>query len=98
MMKNTFISFYEHWAYRHCTVYKTNEWVYPDRFDEDVDNVCSYGIHYFQSLEAAFCYCDLYLVPDRFYANGHASGDATDWIQLFDIPLNAKGDMLPTRT
>ena len=39
-------------------IYKCNEIVVPDKFDEDIDKVCSSGIHYFKSIDPAFYYRD----------------------------------------
>ena len=38
------------------TKYKINETVYPDDFDDYLENVCSSGIHYFLNLKRAFYY------------------------------------------
>ena len=40
------------------TIYKVGMMVRPDNFDEDPDEVCSTGIHYFKSIKAAFWYRD----------------------------------------
>lgn len=36
--------------------YKTGKIVYPNKFDHDLDKICSDGIHYFKSIEPAFYY------------------------------------------
>jgi hypothetical protein len=36
--------------------YKIDETVYPDKFDINIENVCSSGIHYFLNLKRAFYY------------------------------------------
>ncbi len=38
------------------TWYKLNRFITPDGYDEDLDNVCAKGIHYFLTLEAAKSY------------------------------------------
>lgn len=35
-------------------VYRVNQCVIPDNYDADIDCVCTFGIHYFLSLEAAY--------------------------------------------
>jgi hypothetical protein len=35
-------------------IYKKGEIILPDGFDEDVDKICSQGIHYFKTLDAAY--------------------------------------------
>lgn len=40
------------------TTYTVNEIVEPDKYDEDINNVCSSGIHYFKTLERAYYYKD----------------------------------------
>jgi hypothetical protein len=39
-----------------CTNYVVGSIVEPDTFDNDLENVCSNGIHYFKSLERAYYY------------------------------------------
>lgn len=36
--------------------YKVREIAFPDGFEENLDAICAQGIHYFNSLFAAFCY------------------------------------------
>jgi antitoxin component YwqK of YwqJK toxin-antitoxin module len=36
------------------TLYEKEKIVYPDSFDPDLDKICSNGIHYFKSIDAAF--------------------------------------------
>jgi len=43
-------------GYKIKTEYKINETVYPNKFDNDLENVCSSGIHYFLNLKSAFYY------------------------------------------
>lgn len=38
------------------TTYRTGETVAPDAYDDDYLNICSHGIHYFESPEAAMLY------------------------------------------
>jgi hypothetical protein len=38
------------------TYYKVGHIVHPNKYDEDIENVCSEGIHYFKSIEPAFMY------------------------------------------
>lgn len=38
------------------TIYKTNKIIRPDKYDENIENVCSGGIHYFKTPIAAFYY------------------------------------------
>jgi antitoxin component YwqK of YwqJK toxin-antitoxin module len=38
------------------TEYIVGKIVSADAYDRDINNVCSYGIHYFKSIKAAFCY------------------------------------------
>jgi antitoxin component YwqK of YwqJK toxin-antitoxin module len=38
------------------TSYQVGEVVHPDSFDQNLDRVCSNGIHYFKSVESAFYY------------------------------------------
>jgi len=38
------------------TAYEKDTWITPDGFDNDIDNVCSRGIHYFNSLQGAYYY------------------------------------------
>lgn len=45
------------------TTYKINEIVIPDKFDTSLDRVCTNGIHYFLSIEAAFYYDLLLFFP-----------------------------------
>lgn len=45
-----------HMAYRHETVYKVGETVYPDSWDDDRWNECSHGIHFFITREEAVAY------------------------------------------
>lgn len=40
----------------HKMVYTVNDVVFPDFFDDCIDNVCSNGIHYFKSFDMAFAY------------------------------------------
>jgi antitoxin component YwqK of YwqJK toxin-antitoxin module len=40
----------------HKIEYKINETVYPDKFDDNLETVCSSGIHYFLNLKPAFYY------------------------------------------
>jgi antitoxin component YwqK of YwqJK toxin-antitoxin module len=42
--------------------YKKNEIVYPDEFDNDLNRVCTTGIHYFKSIDAAF----YYMIPENY--------------------------------
>lgn len=44
------------------TSYEVGKNVYPDKFDDNLDNICSSGIHYFKSLERAF----YYEIPDDY--------------------------------
>ena len=37
-------------------IYKINQIVIPDKFDLDIDNVCSSGIHYFRTIDTAYYY------------------------------------------
>jgi hypothetical protein len=39
-----------------CTEYKVGYVVTPNYFDENIENVCAPGIHYFLTYEAARCY------------------------------------------
>jgi antitoxin component YwqK of YwqJK toxin-antitoxin module len=39
-------------------IYRKGEIVTPDKFDENLDKVCSNGIHYFKTIDAAFYYYD----------------------------------------
>src|SRR5205823_528566 len=36
--------------------YIVDKVVYPDKFDDNIDNVCSNGIHYFKSIDRAYNY------------------------------------------
>jgi hypothetical protein len=40
----------------HKIVYTVGDIVYPDFYDEAIENVCSNGIHYFKSFDTAFSY------------------------------------------
>jgi hypothetical protein len=57
------------------TVYERGKIVYPDQFDEAIDEVYTHGIHYFKTIDAAFYYerkyCQYYsgLVLSH-YSNG----------------------------
>ena len=50
-------------------VYKVNHWIFPDRFDTNLEQVCTNGLHYFNSLLAAYCYDLLHYVdePDLYF-------------------------------
>jgi hypothetical protein len=48
------IDIFHHSNDGHTTTYRINELVYSDSFDENLNNVCSLGIDYVKSLEAAF--------------------------------------------
>jgi hypothetical protein len=43
-----------YWCF--LTYYKTGEIVKPNRFNDDLDEICSSGIHYFLTLKAAMSY------------------------------------------
>jgi hypothetical protein len=43
-----------HWG--GLTTYKVGEMVRPNRFDDDLDEICTCGIHYFLTLKAAMSY------------------------------------------
>jgi FtsZ-interacting cell division protein ZipA len=42
------------------TIYKVGDFVKPDSFDPDLDEVCTNGIHYFLTLKAAIGYKNEY--------------------------------------
>jgi hypothetical protein len=55
------VSFIGHETYRWgipiiVTRYKVGEVVKPDQFDYNLDKVCTHGIHYFLTIEAAMSY------------------------------------------
>jgi len=39
--------------YHRMLIYKKNGYVFPDRYDENINNVCSNGIHYYKTLKMA---------------------------------------------
>ena len=45
--------------YKIKIIYKCDEIIIPDKFDENIDEVCSSGIHYFKTIDAAFYYKEL---------------------------------------
>ena len=58
--------------------YKCDEIIVPDIFDENINEVCSSGIHYFKTIDAAFYYRDQ--LPTQFtgkwvcwYGNGNGN-------------------------
>jgi antitoxin component YwqK of YwqJK toxin-antitoxin module len=79
----------------HIIVYETGEIVTADSYDQCIDNVCSQGIHYFKSLEAAYYYLlennDRYTgkmywwydngakLQEAHYINGTKHGILTEW-------------------
>ena len=50
--------------YKIKIIYKCDEIIIPNKFDENIDVVCSFGIHYFKTIDAAFYYKDH--VPTNF--------------------------------
>jgi hypothetical protein len=54
------------------TIYKKGEIVFPDNFDKNLNKVCSNGIHYFKTIDAAF------------YYSGIQSGYTGIWIRSND--------------
>jgi antitoxin component YwqK of YwqJK toxin-antitoxin module len=76
------------------TTYRVGECVRPDQYDQNIDNICSGGIHYFKSIERAFAYDT---IPESFcgqisnyrddgvrlntysYTNGVLNGPAIVW-------------------
>jgi antitoxin component YwqK of YwqJK toxin-antitoxin module len=54
--------------------YKINETVYPNKFDTDLEKVCSFGIHYFLKLERAFYYVILMDNVNGKYLEWHDNG------------------------
>jgi hypothetical protein len=94
--ENKFLSSYQNTQYGHRTIYRANEWVYPNDFNLDEDIICSYGIHYFQSLEGAFCYMN-YPFFHLFSDNGSDTRNLTkDIKQFLHIPLDWMGRIKPT--
>lgn len=59
--------------------YKVNEIIFVDNYDEDINNICAPGIHYFLSVEPAFFYWEYsYGMKFAYYDNG-------SFIFYFDI-------------
>lgn len=46
--------------------YKVGKKVFPDRYDEDIEEVCSNGIHYYLDIECAISYEE---IPKRYTGN-----------------------------
>jgi antitoxin component YwqK of YwqJK toxin-antitoxin module len=62
-----------------ATVYEVDKLVTPDYFDKNIEDICTHGIHYFLSLEAAFYYdCQNPINGQflRFYDNGQK------WVEM----------------
>ncbi len=56
--------------------YQKGEIVLPDEFDDDLDEVCSNGIHYFKTIDRAF----YYTMPDNYTGK---------WINYYDHGLKS---------
>ena len=74
--------------------YKINEYVYPNKFDDNLEEVCSFGIHYFLNLKRAFYYgiemenmtgeyldwCDSGELSEKYnYVDGKINGEYLVW-------------------
>jgi hypothetical protein len=52
-----FITILKHIPFTDChTIYEVGKLTEPDEYDEDISEICTNGIHYFLSLEAALSY------------------------------------------
>ncbi len=76
------------------TVYRKNQIIYPDKFDKDLEKVCSNGIHYFKTIDATYYYQN---IPNDYigtwyswyengskrtsieYVNGQKNGNSIEW-------------------
>lgn len=65
------------------TVYEVGKDVRPDLFDENLEEVCTYGIHYFKTLEPAYFYMD----PPPQY-----TGTAVEWFD--DGAISSEGPVV----
>jgi len=72
------------------TQYKEGEIVYPNKYDEDIDNVCSSGIHYFKEIDAAYLYDE---IPNSYTGNCHSwydNGQISQSISCVDGIITGK--------
>ena len=75
-------------------IYKINNLVFPDKFDQNINIICTSGIHYFKTLDAAFYYnynpqentgkCYYFYPNGEFYSianykHGKLSGKYISW-------------------
>lgn len=69
-------TYYGHHFFKSRITYTVGDIVTPDKFDNNLDNVCSHGIHYLKTIKAAFFYRKL-----KKYSGQKYSGQ---WMKFYD--------------
>jgi len=72
------------------TKYEINKNVYPDKFDNNLEKVCSSGIHYFLNLKCAFHYCINLEIINGEYLKWYDNGQMCIKCNYIDGNLNGE--------